>query len=316
MDTFVSSHNGRYNKAGNNRSADIKNSYEIWKDKDDNMFVKMKVMHAGKEMFTLFDYDDLDKILNLKTTLYMHQGYARTGNKCLHHVIMNFKYNKNIDITIDHINRDRADNRKKNLRHATRKQQLENQKGKIEGTKRARQIIAIPLPEEITQEMIPKYVSYRKEKYKEYFIIEEHPVYVNGIMINGQHIGKHIKSIQAQWIDQYANPKIPYPITKKLDEIRSKTDKLDEIYKLWLNDKTTKNITINEDQIIKELISELRIAKNTKKIYKYDETNNLIEEYDSIVNTFKANNCSENSIRRAVKSGKLFQGYYYKTEKI
>ena len=78
--------------------------------------------------------------------------------------------------SIDHINRIRLDNRRVNLRWATQSIQNSNQ------NKRNRKKTAKPLPEEITQDMIPKYVYYCKECYnkekqlfREFFRIEKHP---------------------------------------------------------------------------------------------------------------------------------------------
>jgi len=318
QDKFISSHDGHFVKEGNNREAGIRNSYEIWKDINDQLYVRMNVLKNGIQIKTFFDYDDLIKIINKGTWYVMEAKYVASSNpfQYLHHLVMDFKGTGRgfQQVSVDHIDRNKLDNRKANLRLATTKEQQENNKGRIEGTKRERQKTAINLPETINQDQLPKYVSYRKEKYKEYFVIEEHPVYVNGITINGQHIGKNIKSTQAQWIDQYANLKVPYPIGSKLAEITVKTKKLDEIYKLSKEQKI-KNIVIEEDPVIKDLL-EARIAKNTKKIYKYDQDFTLVEEYDSIINTSKANNVSDKTISRAIKSGNICQEYYYRNEPI
>jgi len=84
--------------------------------------------------------------------------------------------------SIDHINRNKLDNRRINLRWATQKIQNKNRKGVIPGTKYARKKTAIKLPEGITQDMMPKYVNYNKECYnkeknlwREFFRIEKHP---------------------------------------------------------------------------------------------------------------------------------------------
>lgn len=78
--------------------------------------------------------------------------------------------------SIDHINRIRLDNRRENLRWATQSLQNSNQ------NKRPRKKTAIPLPDGLTQDMMPKYINYNKECYnkeknlwREFFRIEKHP---------------------------------------------------------------------------------------------------------------------------------------------
>lgn len=78
--------------------------------------------------------------------------------------------------SIDHINRIKLDNRRTNLRWATQSIQNSNQ------NKRSRKKSAIPLPEGLTQYMMPKYITYNKECYnkeknlwREFFRIEKHP---------------------------------------------------------------------------------------------------------------------------------------------
>lgn len=78
----------------------------------------------------LFDLDDYDKIK--KYTWYQAQnGYFRTGIKVddkwiqiqMHRLVMNVLAD---DVLIDHINGDRFDNRKSNLRYATHSQNMQN----------------------------------------------------------------------------------------------------------------------------------------------------------------------------------------------
>lgn len=318
MDTFISAHDGIIIRHG---GYGIRNSYEIWRDSKDKLYVKMNVMKNGENFKTLFDRDDLEKVLEKQKTWSLGtNGYVCMSrpNTYLHHLITDFVgTGKGFqEVSIDHINRNKLDNRKANLRQATPEQQHQNTEGKIEGTKCSRKHNAKELPYGIIQDMLPQYVNYRKEELKEYFVIDDHPMFQNGLSINGKPVGGRIKSIQAQWVNQYAESKVPYPIINKLNEIIEKCEKLNEIYKTWeQGDKINKNIKIIGDKVINDIINP-RIAGNTKKVYKYDINNNLIDEYVSVVSTKDQNNCSEASIRRSIKTGDIFQGYYYRTTQI
>jgi hypothetical protein len=82
----------------------------------------------------------------------------------------------NLEKTVDHINRDKLDNRQQNLRLVNMSVQNANR------SKPERRVDACELPDGIEQNDLPKYVVYRKEflnkeenKFREYFYICNHP---------------------------------------------------------------------------------------------------------------------------------------------
>ena len=185
--SYLKLHEGKY-------SGQIRNMY--WKVKDNNdIYYLMSCKDLNKKnVYFKFDINSLDKVLNVyKNNRYTwhigKNGYAKTCyineegkkiNRYLHQHLMDYYDNcleKNTK-TIDHINRDKLDNRLSNLRLAT--QSEEN----INTDKRKRKKDAKDLPDGLTQDMIPKYVvyyneCYNKEKdlYRDFFKIEKHPKY-------------------------------------------------------------------------------------------------------------------------------------------
>ena len=141
---------------------------------------------------TILSIEDMELIKNYKPyrpiwTVQIGNGYAYAKipvtktNITLHSFViknMNPSDERINDkkYSIDHINRIRLDNRRNNLRWSTQSVQNSNQ------NKRNRKKTAKPLPEGITQDMMPKYVYYCKECYnkekqlfREFFRIEKHP---------------------------------------------------------------------------------------------------------------------------------------------
>lgn len=90
------------------------------------------------------------------------------------------------ELSVDHIDRDPLNNTLENLRIATCKEQHDNAKGIIPNTKRERRNDAKELPEDISQEELPKYITYNVNKYgknneftREFFRIEGHPLLIS-----------------------------------------------------------------------------------------------------------------------------------------
>ena len=107
---------------------------------------------------------DFEKNKNVKITWFAHQNKYICGNPLnlyIHQIITNFygngKGTKNL--SVDHIDRNPLNNSFDNLRIANRKEQENNSKGIMKNTKRAKSKNAYPLPQGITQDMLPKYVN-------------------------------------------------------------------------------------------------------------------------------------------------------------
>lgn len=148
-----------------------------------------KIIKCDKtEHCTLVSLEDFDFIKSNKLSLYYWKGGSKSigGYICcrynkksryLHDIIMRKKEEKsNNKLSVDHINRDKLDNRRENLKWATQSEQNKNS-GKQNRSKTPQ-----PLPEGITQDMLPIYITYNKECYnkeknlwREFFRIEKHP---------------------------------------------------------------------------------------------------------------------------------------------
>jgi hypothetical protein len=164
-----------------------KNHYWKVKDNENNEYY---IMHIIDDVYTKFSIEDKEKIFNFnynRPTWYLHNtGYITSSintqhNKFtlyMHQYIMNshFENNSNMKKTVDHINRDKLDNRRENLRFASMTEQNLN-KGK-----QKRQTNACPLPNGISQIDLPIHVCYNnrcynkeKNSWREFFTIENHP---------------------------------------------------------------------------------------------------------------------------------------------
>lgn len=181
-----------------------------WKVKDNDKTYYM--MHIINDIYTKISKRDIKKVLNfnnIRPFWFLHSnGYVATTiydneNKTyyLHQYIMNV-HNDNLtslEKTVDHINRDKLDNRQNNLRFANISEQNSNR------DKSARRCDAkTELPDWL--EELPKYVQYRKEIYnkennsvREFFVIQ-YP----GI----DKIWESSKSIDVSLVDKFKQTKL------------------------------------------------------------------------------------------------------------
>jgi len=122
---------------------------------------KRNVWYLSKNGYiaTTFKDNNVRKIRYLHQHLMDHHGNGLSGQ-----------------LTVDHINRNKMDNRLENLRLVDQSTQNKNT------DKRKRKNTAQELPDGITQDMLPKYVVYYKEFYdkektktRDFFKIEKHP---------------------------------------------------------------------------------------------------------------------------------------------
>ena len=158
---------------------------EYWLVRDKKTDEEYYLMECGNKILTKIDKDCIEKVINNKKAwTNCKNGYISTvnndGNQIyMHAFLMNHYGNGKGQISIDHINRDKLDNRLCNLRLATQTEQNQNT------DKRNRKHNARPLPDGIDQKDLPKYVVYyvdfEKDKdgnrvmRRDFFKIESHP---------------------------------------------------------------------------------------------------------------------------------------------
>lgn len=181
--TILQSFNGHINPLGKG-AGKIKNPYWLVEDKT-LQSEPFYAMYCEKNTICYFSQESLNKIItdDNYTWFLMKNGYigAHINNTVIymHQIIMNYYAHGKKTENIDHINRNKLDNRITNLRITTQSVQNSNR------DKPARKHNAKPLPEGLTQNDLPKYVVYYKEKkgngYREFFKIEKHPK-LNGVI--------------------------------------------------------------------------------------------------------------------------------------
>jgi len=161
----------------------------LWKIEENEkeyllMYCKKKTIYkiSKKNYKKILDFEKNEK--KKITWFKLQNGYVIGNGLYMHQIITDCYGNGKgtLTVSVDHIDRDPLNNTIENLRVATRKEQENNCKGIMDGTKRERKTSAKPLPQGITQQMMKKYVVYyhewldkEKTRSREFFKIEKHP---------------------------------------------------------------------------------------------------------------------------------------------
>jgi hypothetical protein len=154
---------------------EYKIKYIISEDGNDNKYVALIV---NKDLEYPIVYDNICDEIILKYNWYIHHmGYAFNATANYMHICI-AKNNKisdydNEKLSVDHISREKLDNRIKNLRMATRGQQNSNRDTRSDKKPPSQELVEAGITE------LPKYIRWDKSEKK--FVIDKHPHLVNEV---------------------------------------------------------------------------------------------------------------------------------------
>jgi len=243
----------------------MKNPYWKVKDNDEIYYI----MYCDTNAYTKFSLESINKIMvvagvnGIPTWSRMKNGYIGThiNNTIIHlHAwLMNHYGQGKGQMSVDHINREKLDNRLSNLRIVDQSTQNKNT------DKRKRQKNAQPLPEGLVELQLPKYITYNKEKmtktngtiyYRDFFRIEKHP------------------KLEKTWS---SSKSVKIDINEKLDMTKKKLYYLEN------------NIEEEKENKLPKFIYETIDKRTNKKVLVYDRKNHDTNKREGMKFTMKTN---------------------------
>jgi hypothetical protein len=294
-----------------------KENNQIWIIDDNNWYMFCQP-HVITKLCKI-SYENIiefEKKIKKLSWYYYKTGYICTtihnhniSTIAMHQVIMNYYGNgrgtggADSDISsIDHMDRNRLNNSYNNLHIATRKEQEDNSKGIMDGTKRERRYDACELPDDITQQMMPKYVTFNKNvwdqlkgKVRYYFRIEHHPLMNGKIwessksmkLTNEEKLNKTIEVL-----NKLNNGILPEPNIRDMPKYTYFTKNEKDKYTLNYDNrdkKFTKKMTIQDELFdfknIDDIQKQLYIF-NKKITYTFGEECSIFDENYEYTGTF------------------------------